>query len=108
MGIKKAEKEIGAPIFNRKTVPFTLTAEGALYIDSIEKVLKIENETKSRIQDIALLKSGTLKIGTATHLSFYAIPKICETSTPALILLSLIKSKISVISSGMLAAVPTT
>ena len=77
--IKKAEKEIGAPIFNRKTVPFTLTAEGALYIDSIEKVLKIENETKSRIQDIALLKSGTLKIGTATHLSFYAIPKICET-----------------------------
>lgn len=76
--IKKAEKEIGAPIFNRKTVPFTLTAEGALYIDSIEKILKIENETKSRIQDISLLKSGTLKIGTATHLSFYVIPKICE------------------------------
>ena len=76
--IKKAEEEIGAPIFNRKTVPFTLTPEGTLYIEAIEKIIKIESEAKGHIQDISLFKSGTLKIGTATHVSFYVIPKICN------------------------------
>lgn len=78
ISIKKAEEELGCPIFNRKTNPFTLTAEGKVYIDAIEKVLKIEQETKETIGDISDLKSGTLRIGTSTHLSFYAIPKICS------------------------------
>ena len=77
MSIKKAEEELGSAIFNRKTTPFTLTEEGKVYIEAIEKILKIERDTKNTISDISNLKSGTLRIGTSTHLSFYAIPKIC-------------------------------
>ena len=76
--IKKAEAELGAPIFNRRTLPFTLTAEGRLYIDAVEQMLRIEEDTRNGIRDMGDLKSGTLTIATSTHISFYAIPRICE------------------------------
>lgn len=76
--IKKAERELGAPIFNRKTLPFSLTAEGKVYIEAIEKMLSIEKQTSEHIRNIREIKGGTLKIGTSTHLSFYVIPKILE------------------------------
>ena len=75
--IKKAEDKLGTTIFNRKTIPFTLTHEGELYINAIEKMMEIEESTITRIQDFTEMKSGTLRIGTATHLSFFVIPKIC-------------------------------
>lgn len=76
--IKKAEKELGAPIFNRKTIPFTLTAEGKVYIESIEKIMKIERETSEKIQDISEIKGGLLNIATSSYLSYFIIPKVCE------------------------------
>lgn len=74
--IKKAEEALGVPIFNRKTLPFSLTAEGKLYIDAIEKILKIEKDATEKLSDIKHMQGGTLRIGISTHLSFYAIPKI--------------------------------
>lgn len=76
--IQRAEKELGAPIFNRKTLPFSLTAQGKIYIDAIEKILSIEERTADRIRDISEVQGGTLRIATSTHISFYAIPKILE------------------------------
>lgn len=76
--IKKAEANLGAPIFNRKTLPFSLTAEGKVYIQAIEKVLQIERETAEKVSDIQHMQGGTLRIATSTHLSFYAIPRILK------------------------------
>ncbi len=76
--IKKAEAELGAPIFNRKTLPFSLTAEGKVYIQAIEKMLQIERDTAEKVSDIQHMQGGTLRIATSTHLSFYAIPKILK------------------------------
>lgn len=76
--IRKAETELGAPIFNRKTLPFSLTAEGKAYIEGIEKIIQIERDTTDRVSDIQHMKSGTLRLATSTHLSFYAIPKILK------------------------------
>lgn len=75
--VKKAEAKLGAAIFNRKTIPFTLTPEGKIYIDAIEQMLNLETQTKARIQDIAEFKSGTLKIATGNHLAYFVIPLIC-------------------------------
>ena len=36
--VKKAESALGAPIFNRKTLPFTLTEEGKIYIQAVKYV----------------------------------------------------------------------
>jgi len=76
--IQKAEKELGAPIFNRRTLPFSLTAEGKIYIEAVEKMLSLEAQTADRIRDIREIRGGTLRIATSTHISFYAIPKILE------------------------------
>lgn len=76
--IKKAETELGSPIFNRKTLPFSLTAEGKVYIEAIEKMLQIERETAEKVSDIRHTQGGTLCIATSTHLSFYAIPKVLK------------------------------
>ena len=76
--IKKAEKELGAPIFNRKTLPFSLTAEGKAYIDAIEKVMQTERQMHDKIQELSRIDGGNLTIATSTNLSYNIIPKICE------------------------------
>lgn len=76
--IKKAEEELGAPIFNRKTIPFSLTPEGKIYIETIEKILLLEQQTHDRIQDMHEFRGGLINIATSTNLSYYVIPKICE------------------------------
>ena len=76
--IKRAETELGAKIFNRKTLPFNLTTEGKIFISAIEKIIQIEKDTYARIQDIQENKGGIINIATSTNLSYYIIPKICE------------------------------
>lgn len=76
--IRKEEKRIGAEIFDRKTLPFSLTNAGKVYIQAIEKIIDIEKNVKNHIADINDKKSGTLRIATSTHLSFFVIPKILE------------------------------
>lgn len=76
--IRKAEEELGAEIFNRKTIPFSLTAEGKVYIEAIEKIMLLEEQTLERIQDISEIRGGLLNIATSTNFANYVIPKICE------------------------------
>ncbi len=82
--IKKAEDELGAAIFNRKTIPFTLTAEGKIYIETIEKILLLEQQTHDRIQD--MLSKGT------TDLAFTP----AEDNTPGFTTIPLIEENLVV------------
>ncbi len=76
--IRKAEADLGAPIFNRKTLPFSLTAEGKVYIDAVEKILGIEKSVTDRILDIHEMKGGILRVGLSTHISYYILPRVLE------------------------------
>ena len=49
--IKNAEAGLGAPIFNRKTIPVSLTEEGKIYIEAIEKMLQIERNAIENVRD---------------------------------------------------------
>lgn len=76
--IKKAETALGTPIFNRKTLPLSLTPEGKLYITAIKEMIQLEKETEEKIGDIRHMHGGTLRVATSTHLSFYLIPKVLK------------------------------
>lgn len=76
--IKREEKRLGFEIFNRKTLPLTLTTEGKCYIEAIEKMQQIERNSLEKIDNIRNLNKGTLRIGISTHLSFYVVPKILK------------------------------
>lgn len=76
--IQKAEKELGTLIFDRSTLPFSLTPEGKIYIDALEQMLMIQKQAEVRLQDMNEIRGGTLRIGTSAHLSYYIIPKVLE------------------------------
>ena len=58
--VKKAEQEVGSPIFDRSTVPLTLTKEGEVYIRTIRQIMLLEKNLKAYFQDIQDLNTGHL------------------------------------------------
>ena len=76
--VRKAEQELGAPIFNRKTLPFSLTEEGKVYIETVEKMLQMESRAEDRIRDIRQTRGGILRIATSTHVSYRVLPEVLK------------------------------
>lgn len=79
--IQKAEKNLGFKIFNRTTNPVTLTEVGMEYIDSIEKIMGIEQSLHDRINEINNLKYGHLNVGGANFFSSCMLPPIINIFT---------------------------
>lgn len=77
--VKKVEKELGITIFDRSTSPITLTEAGKVYIESIEKIRKINTETKTRLHDLTNLREGHITIGGENYVSSFIIPEIILT-----------------------------
>lgn len=59
----KLEKELGAKLFYRYRNSWELTEIGKLYLENVEKILKIKKETYNRIEDLLEEKKGKLKVG---------------------------------------------
>lgn len=74
--IRKVEESIGCPIFDRSTVPITVTKEGEFYIHSIEQIIAIQKSMTDYFQDIADLKSGVLSIGGSSYFCSYFLGEI--------------------------------
>ena len=47
--IKKVEKKLGRPIFDRSTNPISLTPSGEIYIEAIEKLFALEQNTLNQM-----------------------------------------------------------
>ncbi len=74
--IKKIEQELGSPIFDRTTTPLRLTAVGAVYVEAIEEILKVEERVENYINEEHTLKSGHLSIGASNIFAAYVLPPI--------------------------------
>lgn len=74
--IKQAEIEIGAPIFDRSTVPLTLTREGRVYITHIRQIMHLEESLKSYFDDLNNLKTGSLVVGGSSFFCSFVFPKL--------------------------------
>ena len=61
--VRKVEKDIGVIIFDRSTIPVTVTREGAFYIKSIEDIMFIQRNLKSYFMDLKNLNTGNLSMG---------------------------------------------
>ncbi len=72
--IKKAEDQIGVPIFNRKTKPISLTEYGTRYVSCIEKIYDMERELEQYLNDVRGLRTGNLFIGANNLLASYILP----------------------------------
>lgn len=74
--VKKAETEIGAQIFDRSTIPLTVTKEGKYYIKCVEEILFIQRNLKSYFNDLQDLNAGSLSIGGSSFFCSFVLAEI--------------------------------
>lgn len=75
--ISRLEKELGFYIFDRSSIPLSLTAEGRIYIESIEEMLEIENNMRKRIRGLSGDDHGPIIIGGSSYGSYLIMSEIC-------------------------------
>ena len=76
--IKKIEKEIGLPLFDRTNGDVRLTDAGLVYLESGKQILDLEQQMNAKFQDIAEHKTGTLRIGTSPFRSASMMPTVAK------------------------------
>ena len=81
IAIKGIEKEAGAVLFERRGNGVVLTEAGKEYIATVERIMALEKELKSKIRDMNCLESGQLVVGGSNFISSYVLPGIINEFT---------------------------
>ena len=79
--VKKAEAQIGFPVFDRSTNPIRLTELGEEYIRSVENIMDVEKRFCNYVDDIRGLKSGAIAIGGTNLFASYVPPPLLSRFT---------------------------
>jgi DNA-binding transcriptional LysR family regulator len=74
--IKKVENDIGAPIFDRRKYPISLTPFGLEYIHALEQIFNIEERLKHFIYNVQTLERGSLAVGGSNLGIAYRVPRV--------------------------------
>lgn len=76
IAIKKAEKEAGFPIFDRRKHPISLTAFGVEYIRAIEQIYDIEDRLGNYVGNLENLEQGNLSVGGSNFSVSYIVSEV--------------------------------
>lgn len=71
--IQDLEKELGFLLFDRLPRGVRLSAAGTLFLNDVRRILQDVEEAKRRAEGVALGKTGTLRIGIATAVSWHGM-----------------------------------
>lgn len=74
--VKRIEKKIGYPIFDRSTKPLGLTECGEKYIQAVEKMFSAENEFVDFVNNWGDLRTGSLILGGSNLFSSWILPQL--------------------------------
>lgn len=72
--VRKLEKDLGYPIFERGTKEVVPTAIGMKYIQAAQQVLAIEKQLRQQTDDLLQLRTGSITIGCTTFIASYVLP----------------------------------
>ena len=76
--VRKLEEALGYPVFERSGKYVTLTPPGEKYIRAVEEILRIQGDLERELDDMRLLRQGTLRIGCSTVISNYVLPPVLK------------------------------
>ena len=76
--ISRLEEELGFRIFDRSTIPCSLTSEGRIYIDSLEEIIEAESNMKKRIRELSDVDRGSISVGGSSFSSYLILSEICK------------------------------
>lgn len=79
--VKREELNVGYPIFDRSTKPIGLTEPGERYIQTVEKIMTLQNEFAEYINDWGNLRTGNLILGGSNLYSSWVLPSIMNEFT---------------------------
>ncbi|MGP2527861.1 LysR family transcriptional regulator [Acidaminococcus sp. LBK-2] len=71
--VRKAEREIGSPIFNRDTMPISLTEFGQKYIQASQALYLLKNDLDRYISEMKTTVKGRVAIGASSFFSTYLL-----------------------------------
>jgi len=74
--LKCVEDELGAQLFDRSTVPMSLTYAGRCYVERARAILLENEQLKRQMRDITQHMSGKLTLGTSRDRASYMMPRI--------------------------------
>ena len=74
--VKREEVSVGYPIFDRSTKPLGLTEPGKKYIETVEKMLAMQQEFSEYIDDLGELKTGKIVLGGSSLYSSWVLPPL--------------------------------
>ena len=75
--VARMEKSLGFRIFNRSTIPLSLTTQGRIYMDYLEETIVSESNMRQRILAIGDLQHGSLSVGGQAYAALHLLPEIC-------------------------------
>lgn len=74
--IKQAEEQLGTPIFNRDTVPLTLTYAGQMYVKAAREVMSIDTNLLNEIEEIKKESHGRMRLGFSVQRGMQLLPLV--------------------------------
>ena len=74
--VKRIEKRIGYPIFDRSSKRLKLTECGERYMEAAESIMNIEKNFADYVRDWGELKTGTLTVGGSNFFSSWILPSL--------------------------------
>ncbi len=75
--VSRLEKELEFRIFDRTSIPVTLTPQGHIYIEHIEEKMESESNMRRKLESINDVNRGTVSIGGSLFASYFVIAQIC-------------------------------
>lgn len=80
MALRKLEREIGAPLFDRSTRgAYVLTPQGDILYQCAKKLLRIRDEALAEVRSLRELQNGRLRIGANESTGNYLLPQLIRT-----------------------------
>lgn len=74
--INKIEDDAGIKLFNRDTIPISLTYAGEVYVQEARKMLDIQRKLDKEIEDLNAMKKGRITIGASSSRGEIFFPAI--------------------------------
>ena len=76
--VRKAEAKIGCQIFDRSTIPLSVTKEGMYYISCIERFMTLEKDMDAYFKDVSDVKTGHLSVGSSSFFCAYLLADLLK------------------------------
>jgi DNA-binding transcriptional LysR family regulator len=74
--IQRIEQQLGLPLFDRSTTPLSLTYAGEVFVETARRMLNLNHQLQTQIQEIVDFKKGRLTVGISNTRGSFFLPNI--------------------------------